>query len=131
MRIHHLTIIGLLSAALAAPLAPAAAQSIQKVGADIHHTLKKAGNEAKADAKDVGSAAHHTLKTAGNDTKTDLGNATGIHKVGGTVGQAAGDVSRTGKHIGRTAKHSVKKSSSTAHHQLKREGNDAKAQIKP
>jgi hypothetical protein len=130
MRIHHLTIIGLLRAALAAPLAPAAAQSIQKVGADIHHTLKKAGNEAKADAKDVGSAAHHTLKTAGNDTKTTLGNATGIHKVGGDVGKAAQTVSRTGKRVGRSAKHTVKRSTSMAHDSLTKAGKNAKAAVK-
>ena len=131
MRFHQLTIVGLLSAALAVPVASAKAQSIKKVGDDVHHVLKTAGNDAKADAKAVGSATHHTLKTAGNDTKAELGHATGIHKVGGTVGEAAGEVSNTGKHLGRSAKHTLKKKSSKAHRTLKRDGNDAKAQIKP
>jgi hypothetical protein len=127
MRIHQFMIVGLLSAALAAP---AAAQSIKKVESSVHHALKTAGNDAKADAAKAGSAAHHTLQTAGNDTKTTLGNATGVHKVGGTVGQAAGDVSRSMKHAGRKAKHSLKKNSSAAHHELKQDGNDAKARVK-
>ena len=131
MRFHQLTIIGLVSAALALPAAAVKAQTIKKVGDDVHHVLKTAGNDAKADAKAVGSATHHTLKSAGNSTKTELGHATGIHKVGGTVGEAAGEVSSAGKHLGRTAKHTVKKKSSKAHRVLKREGKDAKAQLKP
>jgi gas vesicle protein len=128
MRIYHLIAIAGLSVVLATP---ASAQTIKKIGDDIHHTLKKAGNETKAGAKDVGDAAHNTLKKAGNGTKTTLGNATGIHKIGGTVGAAAGEVSRTGKSVGRSAKHSVKKNSNAAHKSLKKEGREAKAQIKP
>lgn len=131
MRFHQLTMIGLLGLVLAVPAASAKAQTIKKVGADVHHVLKKAGNDVKADAKAAGAATHHELKKAGNGTKTELGNATGIHKVGGTVGEAAGEVSSTGKHIGRSAKHTIKKKSSKAHRKLKREGNEAKAQIKP
>lgn len=131
MRFHQFAMIGLLSAALAVPAASAAAQTIKKVGAEVHHALKTAGNDAKADAKAVGSATHHTLKTAGNDTKAELARTTGVHRVGGTVGETAEDVSRAGKHVGRSAKHSVKKSSSAAHHTLKHEGKEAKAQIKP
>ncbi|MDB4876938.1 MAG: hypothetical protein JWM41_3384 [Gemmatimonadetes bacterium] len=127
MRIHHLIAVAGLSAALAAP---AAAQSIKSVGADIHHGLKTAGNEVKKDAKEVGGATHHELQKAGNGTKTTLGNATGIHKVGGTVGAAAQDVSHAGKSVGRSAKHSLKKNSSAAHHDLKKTGNEAKAEIK-
>lgn len=128
MRIHHLIAIAGLSVVLAAP---ATAQTIKKVGDDIHNTLKKAGNETKAGAKDVGDATHNALKKAGNGTKTTLGNATGVHKVGGSVGAAAGEVSRAGKSVGRSAKHTVKKSSNAAHKDLKKEGREAKAQIKP
>ncbi|HEX4684563.1 MAG TPA: hypothetical protein VH277_17720 [Gemmatimonadaceae bacterium] len=131
MRIQQLTIVALLSAALAAPVARASAQSIKQIGADVHHTLKTAGNTAKQDAKDAGAATHHALKTTGNDTKATLGHATGIHRVGGTVGEAAGDVSRSGKRVGRSAKHSLKKKSSATHHELTKTGKDAKAQIKP
>ncbi|HEY5060542.1 MAG TPA: hypothetical protein VII52_03350, partial [Gemmatimonadaceae bacterium] len=85
MRIHHLIAIAGLSAILAAP---ATAQTIKKVGDDIHNTLKKAGNETKAGAKEVGDATHNALKKAGNGTKTTLGKATGVHKIGGSVGAA-------------------------------------------
>src|SRR5690348_7557223 len=128
MRIQQLMIVAALSGALAVP---AAAQSVKKVESSVHHTLQTAGKDVKETAKSTGSATHHALKTAGNKTKTTLGNATGIHKVGGTVGEAAGEVSSTGKHIGRSAKHTIKKKSSKAHRKLKREGNEAKAQIKP
>jgi hypothetical protein len=127
MRIHLLIAIAGLSAALAAP---ATAQSIKSVGADIHHTLKSAGNGVKEGAKDVGSATHHTLKRAGNGTKKELGDATGIHKVGGSVGQAAQGVSHAGKKVARSAKHSVKKHKAQAHADLTKTGKDTKAAIK-
>ncbi|HEY6830151.1 MAG TPA: hypothetical protein VI259_25025 [Gemmatimonadaceae bacterium] len=128
MRIQQLMIVAALSGALAVP---AAAQSIKKVESSVHHTLQTAGKDVKETAKSTGSATHHALKTAGNKTKTTLGNATGIHKVGGTVGEAAGDVSRSGKQLGRSAKHSLKKSKAEAHAKLTREGKSAKAQVKP
>jgi hypothetical protein len=128
MRIQQLMIVAALSGALAVP---AAAQTVKKVESDVHHTLQTAGKDVKETAKSAGSTAHHSLKTAGNATKTELGQATGIHKVGGTVGQAAGDVSRAGKHVARSAKHSLKKSKAAAHSKLTHEGKDAKAQIKP
>jgi hypothetical protein len=127
MRIHHLIVVAGLSAALAAP---AVAQSIKSVGADVHHTLKTAGNAVKGGAKDVGSAAHHTLKKAGNGTKTELGEATGIHKVGGSVGRAARSVSRSEKKVARSAKHSLKKHKAHAHADLTKAGKDTKASIK-
>jgi hypothetical protein len=127
MRIHYLIVVAGLSAALAAPVA---AQSIKSVGDDIHHTLKTAGNDAKGGAKDVGGATHHVLQKAGNGTKTELGNATGIHKVGGTVGAAAKGVSHAGKKLGRSAKHSVKKHKAQAHAALTKSGNDTKADLK-
>lgn len=127
MRIHHLIAIAGMSAALAAP---AAAQSIKSVGADIHHTLKTAGNDVKGGAKDVGGATHHVLQKAGNGTKTELGKATGIHKVGGTVGEAAQGVSHAGKKIGRRAKHTVKKSKAQAHAELTKDGKDTKSDLK-
>ena len=128
MRIHHLIALAGLSAVLAAP---AGAQSIKKVGDDIHHTLKSAGNGIKGGAKHVGDATHRTLKKAGNDTKGELARTTGIHKVGGSVGEAAEDVSRTSKHIGRRGKRSLKRNSNKAHRELKEEGRDAKKGLKP
>lgn len=127
MRIHHLIMVAGLSAALAAPVA---AQSIKSVGDDVHHTLKTAGNAVKGGAKDVGSATHQTLKKAGNGTKTELGKATGIHKVGGSVGKAARSVSRSGKKVARSAKHSVKKGKADAHADLTKTGKDTKAALK-
>jgi ElaB/YqjD/DUF883 family membrane-anchored ribosome-binding protein len=129
MRIQHFLLIVGLSAAAAVP---AHAQNpVKKAADDAHHVLKSTGRDIKEDAKATGSATHHVLKKAGNGTKTELGRVTGIHRVGGTVGQAAGDVSRTGKHYARKAKHTVKRKSSAAHRELKHEGNDAKRTIKP
>jgi hypothetical protein len=127
MKISRLLAVAGLGAALAAP---AHAQTIKKIGDGVHHTLKSAGNAVKGGAKDVGDATHNELKKAGNGTKTTLGNATGIHKVGGTVGAAAQDVSHAGKKVARKTKHKVKKSSSAAHRDLQKTGNDAKAEIK-
>ena len=127
MRIHKLAMVGLLSAAFALP---ASAQTIKKIGSDIHHTLQTAGKDVKEGAKDVGGATHHELKKAGNGTKTTLGNATGIHKVGGSVGKAARSVSRGGKHVARSAKHSLKTTKAAAHADLTKDGKDTKAEIK-
>jgi hypothetical protein len=117
-------------AANAVTASTAQAQSIKKVGADVHHTLKKAGNDVKAAAGDVGSAAHHTLTKAGNETKTEAGDVTGIHKVGGTVGATARKVSHGGKKIARGAKHQLKTSKAKAHGDLTKAGKDAKADVK-
>lgn len=127
MRIHYAFAIVGLSALLAAP---AGAQSVKKAADETHHVLKKTGNAVKQGAKDAGSATHHELKKAGNATKTTLGNATGIHKVGGDVGKAAQGVSHTSKRIGRKAKHDVKHAASTAHDSLTKAGKDAKATVK-
>src|SRR3954468_16732943 len=106
MRIQYALTIAGLSALLAAP---ASAQSPVKTAVDeTHHVLQKTGKAVKQGAKDAGSATHHELKKAGNATKTTLGNATGIHTVGGDVGNAAKSVSHTSKKIGRKAKHGVK-----------------------
>ena len=127
MRIHTaLTIVGL-SALLAAP---AGAQSIKKAADTTHHVLKKTGKAIKQSAKDAGSAAHRTLTKAGNATKTTLGNATGIHKIGGDVGKAAKSVSHTSKRLGAKVKHGVKRKASAAHNALTKAGKDAKATVK-
>jgi len=127
MRFHKLLAAAALSALFAMP---AHAQSIKKVGAEIHHDLKSAGNGIKQGAKDVGSSAHHELKKAGNRTKTTLGNATGVHEVGGDVGKMAKKVSHGEKKVARSAKHSLKKHKAKAHADLTKSGKDAKATIK-
>lgn len=132
MRISRLLIIAAFAGgpAIAATASAAQAQSIKKVGASVHHTLKKAGNDVKEAAGDVGSAAHQTLTKAGNDTKTEAGRVTGIHKVGGTVGTAARKVSHSGKTVARSAKHQLKASKAKAHGELTKAGKDAKAEAK-
>src|SRR3954470_1079354 len=105
MRIQYALTIAGLSALLAAP---AGAQEVKKATDSTHHVLQRTGNGVKHEAKHAGSAAHHELTKAGNATKTTLGNATGIHKVGGDVGKAAHSVSHTGKAVGSKAKHTLK-----------------------
>ena len=128
MRIHHLLVVAAASFAIAMP---ASAQSLKKVGAKVHHALKKTGNEIKEAGGEVGSATHHTLKKAGNDTKSELKRTTGGVKIGGDVGKAANSVSRSGKKVARGTKKSVKKSSSQAHNELTKTGKDAKEVVKP
>src|SRR5690348_17161919 len=128
MRIQYLLAVAGLSALLAAPAM--AQDPIKKVGDETHHVLKKTGNAVKQTAKDAGSATHHTLKKAGNATKADLGDATGIHTVGGDVGKAARAVSHKSKTVSAKAKHSVKKHASQAHNDLTAAGKDAKAEVK-
>jgi len=129
---HHMRFHKLLAAAALSALfvMPAHAQSIKKIGAEVHHDLKSAGNGIKQGAKDVGSATHHELKKAGNGTKKTLGNATGVHEVGGDVGKVAKKVSHGEKKIARGAKHSLKKNKAKAHADLTKSGKDAKATIK-
>jgi hypothetical protein len=128
MRVQRYLITAALGALLAAP---AGAQSIKKVSSKAHHELQKAGKGIKEGAKEAGSATHHTLTKAGNGTKTALGNATGIHKVGGDVGKAARSFSHGGKKLARGAKHRLKHGKAAAHSDLTKAGKDAKAAIKP
>jgi hypothetical protein len=128
MRVQQLLITAAIGALLAAP---AGAQSIKKVTSEVHHDLQSAGKGIKKGAKQAGSATHQALRTAGNDTKTTLGNATGIHKVGGDVGKAAQSVSRGGKKVARSAKHGLKSSKAAVHADLTKTGKDTKAAIKP
>ena len=73
---------------------------LNKVAHDVSKTAKKAGRDTKAEVHRDASAAHQGLRKAGNETKTVAGNATGIHKIGGSVGAAAQDVSHASKEAG-------------------------------
>ena len=128
MRVQRFLITAVLGAFLAAP---AGAQSIKKITSEAHHELQKAGKGIKQGAKKTGSATHEMLTDAGNGTKTALGNATGIHKVGGDVGTAAQSFSRHGKKLARAAKHGLKHGKAVAHGDLTRAGRNAKATVKP
>jgi hypothetical protein len=128
MRVQRYLITVLIGALLAAP---AGAQSIKKVTSKTHHELQKAGKGIKQGAKEAGGEIHHELKKAGNGTKTALGNATGIHKIGGDVGKAARAVSRGGKKVARKAKHGLKRSKAAVHAKLTKAGKDTKGAIKP
>jgi hypothetical protein len=128
MRIQYFLTIAGLSVLLAAPAV--AQDPVKKAADETHHVLKKTGNTVKQSAKDAGSATHRTLKKAGNATKTKLGDATGVHTVGGEVGKAAQGVSHTSKRLSRKAKASLKTEKAEAHKDLTKAGKDAKADIK-
>lgn len=128
MRIRHLLVV---AAACALTAAPVSAQTLKKVGAETHKVLKKTGNEIKEVGGEVGSATHHTLSKAGKDTKNELKRTTGGVKIGGDVGKAARKVSKFSKKTGRSAKRSLKATSSKAHHDLTKTGKDAKEVVKP
>lgn len=128
MRVQRFLMTAVLGALLAAP---AGAQSIKKISSEAHRELKKAGKGIKQGAKDAGSATHEALTKAGNGTKTALGNATGIHKVGGDVGKSARSFSHGEKKLARKAKHGLKHGKAVAHGDLTKAGKDAKGTIKP
>jgi hypothetical protein len=99
---------------------------VSKVAHDVSSTVKKAGRDTKAEVKRDASKSHDELTKAGNGTKTTLGDATGIHKVGGDVGKAADAVSSESKKAGRSAKGELKKGTSEAHDQLTKAGKAVK-----
>jgi hypothetical protein len=118
-------------AALGALLAaPANAQSIKKVGSNVHKTLQKAGNDVKEAGGEVGSATHKTLKKAGRDVKAEVKRETGAKPIGGDVGKAARQASNTGKKTGRHAKKDLKHASSATHKELTEAGKGAKETVK-
>jgi hypothetical protein len=103
---------------------------LNKVAHDVSKTVKKAGQDTKAEVHRDATKTHQTLQKAGNDTKTATGNATGIHKVGGSVGDAAQTVSHAGKAVGSKTKSSVKKTAAAAHKELTKDGKDTKEAVK-
>jgi|SRR5579859_697439 len=128
MRIRYTVAAALLmSCALALPL-KAQDTTAKKVAHNISNTVKKAGRDIKAEAKRDASGAHRALKANGNAAKDEAHEATGIDTMPGPVNNAARAVSHTGKTVGADAKHAVKKTSSAAHHTLKKAGNKAKAE---
>lgn len=125
MRIRYL----LVAAGLIAAAGPVKAQSAKEVGANVHRTLKKAGNDTKAELKRASSGAHRALKANGNEAKEDAGEVTGDVKAPAPLDSAAHKISHASKKAGRHAKHSLKKNASKAHHELKKAGNDTKAAV--
>lgn len=110
---------------------PARAQSgLNKVAHDVSSTVKKAGRDTKAEVHRDADKTHNALTVAGNQTKTAAGNATGIHKVGGSVGKAARKVSHASKKTGRSARKSMNSAKSEAHSDLTKAGKDAKKDAK-
>lgn len=130
MRLQTMLLTAIFAGALVAPLRAQATQDtttkkpggVNKVAHDVSATVKKAGRDTKAEVKRDASKSHEALTKAGNDTKSTLGDATGIHKVGGDVGKAANTVSSESKKVGRSAKGDLKAGSSEAHDQLTKAG---------
>ena len=135
MKIRYMCAAVIAAASLAAPLHAQDTTAkkpggLNKVAHDVSATTKKAGRDTKAEVHRDASKAHAELTTAGNDTKTAAGNATGIHKVGGTVGNAAKAVSSTSKKAGTAVKSGIKKTTSSAHDSLSSLGKGVKAEVK-
>jgi hypothetical protein len=135
MKIRYMIAAVVAAGALAAPLHAQDTTAkkpggLNKVAHDVSATAKKAGRDTKAEVHRDASKTHAALTTAGNDTKTAAGNATGIHKVGGSVGDAAKAVSKTSKKAGRSAKSAVKKTTGSAHDSLSSLGKGVKAEVK-
>src|SRR3954471_15828727 len=141
MRLHRIiTTLGMATAFAAVAHAQDTTEAkkpggLNKVAHDVSKASKKAGRALKEDVKDASSATHHTLKKAGNDTKAEAKRATGYvppdsgHKPGG-LNKAAREVSKAGKKNGAKAKHALKKESSEAHGALTTTGKAAKDTVK-
>jgi hypothetical protein len=135
MRIRYMLAATIVAGALAAPLHAQDTTAkkpggLNKVAHDVSATAKKAGRDTKAEVHRDATTGHQDLKKAGNDTKTVAGDATGIHKVGGSVGAAAESVSHAGKTVGTKTKSAVKSASDTAHSHLTKAGKDVKKDVK-
>ena len=135
MRIRYMVAAALFAGALAAPLRAQDTTGhkpggLNKVAHDVSKTVKKAGRDTKAEVHRDASTAHQELRKAGNETKTVAGNATGIHKVGGSVGDAAQAVSHTSKKAGAKAKHAVKSTAANVHGELTKDGKETKEAVK-
>jgi hypothetical protein len=135
MRIRYMLAATIVAGAIAAPVHAQDTTAkkpggVNKVAHDASKTVKKAGQDTKAEVHRDASTAHQDLTTAGNKTKEVAGNATGIHKIGGSVGAAAESVSHASKEAGAKAKHAIKKTGSDAHDDLSKVGKDAKKDVK-
>jgi hypothetical protein len=135
IRIYYLAAVALAAGAFTAPLHAQDTTGkkpggLNKVAHDVSKTAKKAGRDTKAEVHRDASTAHQDLRKAGNETKTVAGNATGIHKVGGSVGAAAQDVSHAGKEAGAKTKHALKSTAADAHGDLTKAGKAVKDTIK-
>jgi hypothetical protein len=135
MKIRYMLVGMFAAGALAAPLHAQDTTAkkpggLNKVAHDVSATTKKAGRDTKAEVHRDAAKGHDALQTAGNQTKTATGNVTGVHKVGGSVGDAAQAVSHAGKKTGTAIKSGVKKTTSSAHDSLSSMGKGVKAEVK-
>lgn len=128
MKIRYLFAMAAVMAA-AAPLKVVKAQSPKEAAENVHKTLKKAGNDTKAEIKRDASGAHRALKANGNEAKEEAGEVTGPVKAPAPIDKAAHQVSHASKMAGRHAKHGVRKSAHKAHHALKKAGNETKESL--
>src|SRR5258708_38780378 len=93
---------------------------LNKVAHDVSKTSKKAGRDAKEEAKAASSSTHKVLKKAGNDTKNEAKRETGVvppdsgHKPG-RVNKVSRNVSRAGKRNGAQEKHAGQSGAHATH----------------
>lgn len=128
MKIRYLMALAAVMAA-AAPLKVVKAQSPKEAAENVHKTLKKAGNDTKAEIKRDAAGAHRALKANGNEAKEEAGEVTGPVKTPAPIDKAAHSVSHASKKAGRHAKHVIRKSANKTHHALKKAGNETKADL--
>jgi hypothetical protein len=142
MLIKHVLAFGIAAGLVAAPLAAQDTTAkkpggLNKVAHDVSKTMKKAGQDTKAEVKRASSGAHRALKANGNAVKREAKETTGIttktpdstHKPGG-LNKVARDVSHASKETGAKAKHAVKKTASAAHKEATEAGKSTKEAVK-
>ncbi|HEY7899473.1 MAG TPA: hypothetical protein VIC03_13760 [Gemmatimonadaceae bacterium] len=135
------TLIAIATLAAAMAASPAMAQDtihhggVNGAARAVSGAVKSVGRGVKAGTKTVTSKTHKVLKKAGRGTKSTLAHAVGDtihdpnHKPGG-LNKVARDVSKSIKHVGRSAKAGVHEEAGDAHKSLQKTGNDVKKSVK-
>lgn len=121
---HHVQVVAIAAIAVFAAL-PARAQDttkpggVKKVAHNVSKTMKKAGQDTKAEVKRDASKTHGALQDAGNETKTVLKKTTGIkgstNDHPGGLNKVARDISNTSKRAASDTKAEVKRDKSKLH----------------
>ena len=92
---------------------------LNKVARNVSKTMKKAGQDTKAEVKRDASKTHGALQDAGNNTKTVLKKTTGIkgstNKHPGGLNKVAHDISNTSKKAASDTKAEVRRDKSKLH----------------
>lgn len=121
---RHVPIVAIAALALCSALPVRAQDStkpggLNKVAHNVSKTMKKAGQDTKAEVKRDASKTHGALQDAGNGTKTVLKKTTGIkgstNDHPGGLNKVARDISNTSKRAASDTKSEVRRDKAKLH----------------